>query len=361
MQKRINFVCMQSDNKVSGGYIYNDYVLGGLSKLGYEVVHHDAKSYLADAGQNAHSCASEHVIIDSIELNALLLALSSDANEVQLSRPIILCHLPPELQLDAQSAKLSNSDKSCECTHECMSMQQLIQRSMLVTTGTACTQYMQAEYQLKDAQLEMVMPGLPAQWKRKSQYSNAPKRLLVVANLIPNKGYELLIEALSQIKHLDWTLDFYGDCDFSPEHAEKIFTSMQQSGLRRRIEYGGTVTQSELNEAMIKADLLIQLSPFEPFSMVSLEAVSSGLPMLSAKTGEMDYFRQSGHVRYLDTLDSREVAKVLSELINDTEKYSELCQSHDTALRSWNEVTLEFHRLLLNLETTHTLQCAGNS
>ena len=325
MVQSINFVGTEQSNRVSGGYIYNEHLLNGLADKGYEIHHYHV-------GNIGDMPSADHVIVDSIAVNQCADTL------LQLpSPPILLCHLPPEKQVDTVT----------NWQHQQQSvLDRLVSRSRVVSTGTTCTKYLSACYGLPDSQLFTVMPGLTDTWLVKTEYVELPRKLLVAANLIPDKGYDLLIPALHALRHLPWTLQIFGDDRFDPEFAAGLLARIDELGLAEKVTYRGVVAQGELNLAMIESDLFIHLSAFEPFSMLTLEAVSSRLPVLSSKSGEHQWFEQSGLVRYLLELNIDVCTAALQDLLSEPASYARLRPVTQLSKRTWSQVVSEFDQVL---------------
>lgn len=323
--KRISFVCENAEDKISGGYIYNDLIFQHLRAQGWTID-------MFTPEQSLLINQSDHVVVDSIAIEEFAVKWS----DIDYSfTPILLCHLPPEKQVntDAQVSK------------RYLQLKKMIDNSKIITTGSTCSSYMSENYDISADRLQEVRPGLLDNWQTKDRYSSVPYRLLVVANIIPNKGYEMLIEMINNIKELDWQLDIYGDNRFAPDYAQQILTSIEELG-DKRVVYRGTANQSDINRAMVNADLFIQLSPYEPYSMVSLEAISSGLPMLSAQSGEMPEFNKSGMVRYIDEHTSKSATQALSNLLTHPSEYKNITPQIKPETRKWTQVADEFARVI---------------
>lgn len=332
MQKTINFVCEKSDDKVSGGYIYNDHLLSGLQQKGYEILHYDASNI-------ANVTPASYTIVDSISVNDVAHRLVENTG---LKNTILLCHLPPEMQV-----RYENSDSRLIES----ATSRFVKEAFIVFTGTSCEDYMKPMYQLKSSQHCMIKPGLLTHWQSKHSFPILPKKLMVAASLIPNKGYELLLSSLKAIEALPWRLAIYGESTFSIDYANDILKLISKFGLEHRISYEGAVDQLSLNKAMVDADLMIHLSQYEPYSMVSLEAIHANLPILSSVSGEYSEFARSGKVKYIESYDVDGCSSALTQLLTEPSEYAKLCHQRKQITRTWSDVADDFEALFQTMST----------
>ena len=104
------------------------------------------------------------------------------------------------------------------------------------------------------------------------------KRILAVGRLDRQKGYDLLLEAMSKMdwSHLEgWHTDVFGDGD----EREALLRQREEQGLTDLISFHPFVKEIEREYATHA--LLVMSSRFEGFPMVLLEAAAAGLPVVS--------------------------------------------------------------------------------
>jgi glycogen(starch) synthase len=115
------------------------------------------------------------------------------------------------------------------------------------------------------------------------------KRLLFVGQLIPHKGAHTAIEALRLL------LD---SCDDSaieltvvggtvlPDYEQQLKWLVRSLGVEDRVHFAGHLSREQLPDVYQEHDILIVPSIWdEPFGMVLLEAMSSGLAVVGTATG----------------------------------------------------------------------------
>lgn len=109
--------------------------------------------------------------------------------------------------------------------------------------------------------------------------------ILAVGAVAPRKGYDVLIEALSQLRDLDWRLRIVGALDRSPQTASDLRALIAARGLAERIELTGAASDAQLADFYDRADVFVSASLYEGYGMVLAEAMAHGLPLVSTTGG----------------------------------------------------------------------------
>ena len=109
--------------------------------------------------------------------------------------------------------------------------------------------------------------------------------LLCVAAVTPDKGHDVLIDALATATGLSWRCDCVGSLDRDPAFADGVRRATRRKGLGDRVRFPGPRTGPELDRAYAGADLLVLASHAETYGMVVAEALARGLPVLAAEVG----------------------------------------------------------------------------
>jgi glycosyltransferase involved in cell wall biosynthesis len=110
-------------------------------------------------------------------------------------------------------------------------------------------------------------------------------RLLAVGSLVPRKGYDVLIAALSAVTDLPWQLTIAGDATRDRDHAARIESAITRFGLADRITLAGAVSHRRLDELYSAADLFVLASRFEGYGMAYADAIARGLPVIGTTAG----------------------------------------------------------------------------
>jgi glycosyltransferase involved in cell wall biosynthesis len=107
-----------------------------------------------------------------------------------------------------------------------------------------------------------------------------PTRIITVAALQPAKGIRELLEALARQRR-ELALDLVGD---GPQRAEYEALA-RRAGLADRVVFHGSQPKSVVASLMQSADFLVLPSLGETFSVVVVEAMACGLPVLATRVG----------------------------------------------------------------------------
>src|SRR5262249_42207883 len=98
--------------------------------------------------------------------------------------------------------------------------------------------------------------------------------LLFVANELHRKGFGVLLEAVARLGDAPVMVDVVGRAPLDPYRAR-----MSDLGLEERVHYRGTTSDIGLFHAA--ADLLVLPTQYEAFSLTVVEALASGLPVVT--------------------------------------------------------------------------------
>lgn len=112
-----------------------------------------------------------------------------------------------------------------------------------------------------------------------------PRRLLFVGNLeaTHHKGFPELVEALGALRkrRSDWHLDVIGGGPTQPEYERLV----AEAGLADSIAFHGSKPKADVAALMRASDLFVLPSRFENLPCVIIEAMTSGLPVVSTTVG----------------------------------------------------------------------------
>ena len=305
----IRLLSRGSPDQVSGGYLYNKYLLEHLRLAGHDVVYH------ADANGIEDFAAGDIVIVDSLVIASTAERLLSAAANV-----ILLLHMIPEGDGPLIEA--------------------LYRRSRIVVTGDSTLTTLRERLANDGIDAVKIEPGVPGNWRSKRRYADRARRLLTVANYIDGKGIERALDVLLPMKDLPWTWTVYGNTALDPSYFGAVAHKAEAYGLSDRVKLLGPISHDAVNEQMVESDLLVHFSNYESYSMVTAEAIAAGLPVLSYRTGNFGVFSRSGLVSYLD--EGVWAGDALGALIGDCRAYGSLRRKGETEQRTWADVGQEF-------------------
>lgn len=152
------------------------------------------------------------------------------------------------------------------------------------------------------------------------------------------KGLEPAIRALALTGA--WTLVVAGGGDRA--HYQALADTL---GVGDRVRWLGVAADIQLVYQM--ADALVLPSSYEAFSLVTLEASASGLPILAAPVNGVSELIDDGRSGFVVERDPRSIAQRLEQLAADPDLRSRLGRAaREAALRfAWERVVAEHHEL----------------
>jgi len=164
---------------------------------------------------------------------------------------------------------------------------------------------------------------------------SGPLRLLFLGNVIARKGLLPLIESLRTVPHDRWELQVVGRLDMDPAYARHVRNRADALGLGSAIRFRGPLNGSPLVEVLENAHVLCMPFAYEGFGIVTLEAMSFGLPVIGSTagaTGEIVQTGVNGHL--VNREDVRGAAAAIEQLAADRET---LARMGVDATRRFNE------------------------
>ncbi len=268
----------------TGGYGYDREIVAGLSALGWtvDIRRLDGSFPFPTAYARAHAVAE----LAALDTGTLVLAdglafgvMAGEAErEAARLRLVALVHHPLALEngLAPPVARdfAALETRALRCT-----------RGVVVTseaTAAALT-----PYGIGRDDIAVVVPGTtPAPLAvGRASHGQETVEMLCVASLVERKGYDVLLGALTHLKHLSWHLNCVGSHRLQPRTAAAIVEQVRASGLADRVTFSGELAEASLDAAYHAADVFVLPTRFEGYGMAVAEAVARGLPVVSTYTG----------------------------------------------------------------------------
>jgi glycosyltransferase involved in cell wall biosynthesis len=258
---------------VSGAYEYNRRMAEGLRALGHTVQAIELDGRCPDPDQAAIYAArtawaalpeGSVPLIDGLALPAF--------DGVPLNRVTALIHHPASLE----SGLLEEIRRRLLTTEAAM----FRAVSRLVTTSDPTADRLAREYGASYDRISVVIPGIDNLLR--SPGSAGPTcEILSVGALIPRKGHDILLRALSRLFDLEWHLTIAGPSARDPVHANGLHALAERLQIGRRVTFIEEITEAQWQEA----DLFALASYFEGYGVAVAEALRRGLPVAVTNVG----------------------------------------------------------------------------
>jgi alpha-1,6-mannosyltransferase len=169
--------------------------------------------------------------------------------------------------------------------------------------------------------------------------------LLYVGRISPEKNLSLLVDMMRTLAcepSRDCRLLIAGAGPLEPWLAETAERSMPG----RVYRLGHVSDRDRLADIYANCDALIHPNPREPFGIVPLEAMASGLPVVAPNSGGVLAYAHAGNAWLAEPTGKAFAAAVLDLLSEDGTKESRIAQALHTASElSWPRVTARFFTL----------------
>jgi len=161
-------------------------------------------------------------------------------------------------------------------------------------------------------------------FERKFDYINEPVRVVNVGSFQPKKNQGFIIEIAKELEKLgiNYQIDLLGDGDYKPIVQKKI----AENGLENKIICHGVV--KDVQKWLKMSDIYLHTAWYEPFGIVLLEAMASGLPIVCLDgKGNRDIIEDGINGFFLYQQDPREFADRIEQILNDNELRKKLSKN----------------------------------
>lgn len=289
MAKRLAFAIPGDLGTLTGGYVYDRRVIAELRRLGWLVDVMNLGEGFPFPGEEQLAAATRQLVAASdgcpIVIDGLALGVLPKAAESLHSRRsvVALVHHPLALEtgLATRTAdELRGSERAA-----------LASAHVVVATSGATAGLLADHYDVPRDRLRVIEPGTERVLQSIRKRSGRLE-LLSVGAIGRRKGFDVLVEALSELMDIPWRLTIVGDRSRDPDAVERLEALIIERRLEDRVRLPGTVSSDRLAEHYARADLFVLASHFEGYGMAFAEAIAHGLPIVGTTGGAI--FRTVG-------------------------------------------------------------------
>lgn len=282
MVKRVVFAVPGSLDTPTGGYAYDRRIMAELQQLGWDVAYLNIGEGFPAPDERTRSAArsllsaipaGQPIVLDGLALGVL----PDVAAELASQHPLVaLVHHPLALECGLTVERADALRRSEQAA--------LAEVREVVVTSPATARLVAAGYGVPVKQITVARPGNDPVTRAARQPSDVP-HLLSVGAVVPRKGFDVLVSALSTLAEIRWRLTIVGDLTRDPSESAKLQDLILHHRLTERIETLGAISPSQLAMLYDQADLFVLASRFEGYGMAYAEALSYGLPVIGTTAG----------------------------------------------------------------------------
>ncbi|MFV9630360.1 MAG: glycosyltransferase family 4 protein [Methanosarcinales archaeon] len=171
-------------------------------------------------------------------------------------------------------------------------------------------------------------------------------KIVCISRLIERKGINFLLEAIKKLKNKNIKLILVGKGKQENE-LQKLAKYLE---ITDRVEFKGYVDHDDISDIYQESDLFVLPSFNEGMSNALLEAMASGLPVISTDTGGTSELIDGNGI-LIQKGSSDEIARAISKVMYDPETLMHMgFKSREIAkTMSWEAVAEEYRRLFTEI------------
>lgn len=323
-------------NLPTGGNIFNQHLMGVLSR------NHEVKKTVISSKKTVEKDGKEHLEDDSHWIVDSLLLWNSSFMERLVSSKItegkwLLVHYLNILDPQNSSGTKRKQEKEKLSIFDGFIVTSYYSKKMLIESGIAAQK------------IEVIQPGIVARFSSKRK-RRMIIQILTVSSLFRGKGLLEFFPILENLSNLPWQWILVGEDKLDPAFTQKFMEQLEDFRLKNRVQILGPVSQMNLLEIYKQSDIFVLNSRFESCSMVTMEALAFGLPVLVSQVGGLPELVEHEKNGYLVTPgDTHLFTDLLRNLISDPGlrlSMGEKAYQRSRSFPSWQDSTEKFLRFM---------------
>ncbi|HUH97501.1 MAG TPA: glycosyltransferase family 4 protein [Anaerolineales bacterium] len=179
-----------------------------------------------------------------------------------------------------------------------------------------------------------------------SQRDWSPPHILSVGRVVYQKGLDLAMRALSQLKDQEWMWTIAGDGPQMP----MLKTMAREYGIQERVHFQGWLSQEQLKVQYAAANLFLFPSRHEGMPNAVLEAMASSLPVVATRISGSDELVVEGETgRLIPSEDVDALRGALRVLVGDAaqrERMGHAARQRVERSFTWTRVAEQYEAIL---------------
>ncbi|MEL6203523.1 MAG: glycosyltransferase family 4 protein [Pseudomonadota bacterium] len=279
MSGKIAFAVPGKITNLTGGTIYDRRVMQELTNQGFDVHHIELPdSFPAPTDKNMDNAFAKlaqvspgaPLIVDGLAFGAL----DTDRLTQLPAACIALVHHPL-----AEEHGLAENRRAFLHQNETNNL--AFARHVLVTS-LHTAELLSTHYGVERQKISVAVPGVER--PKLAQAATKPPLILAVGIQLPRKGHDILLNALSQIRDLEWNAIIVGAA-LDECFAAELKELQAQLGLSERVKLVGRLESDQVDRLYSQASIFALATRYEGYGIVFNEALVRGLPIVSCATG----------------------------------------------------------------------------
>lgn len=329
-------------NQKTGGYLYDARIVSGLRSLRWDVEVHELAGKFPSADVLARSSLTSvlsslpdqaRVVIDGLVLAALS---EIDHAQAERLRLLGLVHHPlaDETGLGIQQKQILTVLERRALSECC---------GVLVTSKS--TAFRLRSYGVNPQRVRVVPPGTDRVSPSVGPEGRGEPMLLCVGSVIPRKGQDVLVRALSRVRHRSWSCVCVGSLTRDTVYAKAVQEQVRDGALGTRIRFSGECDSQDLNDLYDASSIFILASYYEGYGMALSEALTRGLPVISTTGGAIPETVPERAGILVPPGDHVAFATALDRLLCDAPlrlAFSLAARQHGETLPDWGQASFAF-------------------
>jgi glycosyltransferase involved in cell wall biosynthesis len=174
-----------------------------------------------------------------------------------------------------------------------------------------------------------------------------------VSNWYPNKGIDLVLEAVAKLRPNLVTLHLVGDPMVDPRYGQTLLRRIAMGDLQRRVVVHGSLPFDRVGALLNGADLLVHGSRHEAYGSAIAEAMAAGLPVVAFDVDNIPYLVRHGIdgflLGYADIPAMSAGIAVLGTDLQRRKQMAEMARTRAMSWPTWDEAAGRFFSLAREL------------